>query len=209
MRGKTLLTLIIAMFLAATTATAQEAAPEVSESEATAEAAQQEASPDASPAAAADGGRFRFGINGTLGLESVSAGGASASGLMYGVDVRLGWQFSHMLAIYAQPHLSFGSISEDGGAGSVSGFTGTFVFSVLGELTFLDRFFAGAGLGYGIFNNPSGFAIDLKAGGYPLVGRDENGIRRTGLMLGLDFRTVFLDGATGLLIMGCVGYESF
>lgn len=36
-----------------------------------------------------------------------------------------------------------------------------------------------------------------------------NGIRRKGLMLGIDFRTVFIDGATGLLITGGIGYESF
>ena len=126
---------------------------------------------------------------------------------MFGLDVRLGWQFSHLLAIYAQPHLSFGSLGT--GVGGVSGFTGTFVGTVMGEATFIDRFFAGAGIGYGVFNNPSGVAIDLRAGGYPLMGVAENGIRRKGLMLGVDFRTVFLDGATGVLFMGCVGYEAF
>jgi len=219
MRGKTALGLIIVTFLAATSAGAQEAAtaaspeeatPEGAQQEATPEAAEQDATADASPSAAVDGGRFRFGINGAVGLESVSASGASVSGAMFGLDVRLGWQFSHLLAIYVQPHLSFGSLSSDEGtAGTVSGFTGTVLVTAMGEVTFLDRLFAGAGFGYGVFNNPSGFALDLKVGGYPLVGRDENGIRRTGLMVGLDFRTVFLEGATGLLIMGCIGYESF
>lgn len=197
MRGKTALALIIVTFVATTSARAQEAAPEASP---------QEASPEAGPTPAADGGRFRFGINGTLGSESA----AGVSGLMYGFDLRLGWQFNQLLAIYVQPHLSFGSLSADAGAaGSVSGFTGTFLVTVLGEATFLDRFFAGAGFGYGVLNNPSGFAIDLKAGGYPLMTRGTDGIRRKGLMLGLDFRTVFLEGATGLLVMGCIGYESF
>jgi len=192
MRGKTALTLIIVTLLAATSARAQESSqnPETSRS-------------------AADGGRFRFGINGTAGLESVSASGASISGVMYGLDLRLGWQFSHLLAIYAQPHLSFGSLGSGKGSVGVSGFTGTFLGTIMGEATFLDRFFAGAGLGYGVFNNPSGLALDLKAGGYPLMGHGANGIRRKGLMVGLDFRTVFLSGYTGLLIMGCVGYESF
>jgi hypothetical protein len=63
-----------------------------------------------------------------------------------------------LLAIYAQPHLSFGSISADGGGAKVSGFTGTIIGTILGELTLLDRFFVGAGVGYGILNNPSGFA---------------------------------------------------
>jgi hypothetical protein len=209
MRGKTALALVIVTFFAVTSVRAQEATPEASSQEATPETSSQEATAEASPPAAVDGGRFRFGINGTVGLESVSASGASVSGAMFGLDLRFGWQFSHLLAIYAQPHLSFGSLSANEGTTSVSGFTGTIVTTVMGELTFADRFFAGAGVGYGLFNNPSGFALDLKAGGYPVVGRGENGIRRTGLMVGLDFRTVFLDGATGLLVMGCIGYESF
>lgn len=217
MRAKTTLALMIVTF-AASSVRAQDETLETSSLESTPEAAQEGATPEAAQettaeptdSAAADGGRFRFGINGALGLESVSASGMSISGAMYGFDLRLGWQFNHLLAIYVQPHLSFGSLgSEVESVGAVSGFTGTFVTTILGEATFLDRFFAGAGIGYGIFNNPSGFALDLKAGGYPLMGRGENGVRRKGLMVGLDFRTVFLEGATGLLIMGCVGYESF
>jgi len=193
MRGKTTLTLIIVTLLTAAPAVAQEATQV----------------PEASPPTQADGGRFRFGIDATVGLESVSASGTSISGAMYGFDLRLGWQFNDLFALYAQPHLSFGSLSSGKQVSSVSGFTGTFLGTIMGEVTFLDRFFAGAGVGYGVFNNPSGLALDFKAGGYPLMGRGTNGIRRKGLMLGLDFRTAFLDGATGLLVMGCVGYESF
>jgi hypothetical protein len=91
----------------------------------------------------------------------------------------------------------------------ISGGTGTFIATVMGEVTLSDRFFAGGGFGYGVFNNPSGPAIDLRAGGYPLVGRGDDGIRRKALMVGVDFRTVFLDGATGILFMGCLGYEAF
>ena len=29
------------------------------------------------------------------------------------------------------------------------------------------------------------------------------------LMVGLTFRSVFVDSATGILLIGCVGYESF
>jgi hypothetical protein len=209
MRGNTALALLFVTLVAASSAKAQEAMEGVEASPAP--APDPASAPDAAAAPApeaADGGRFRFGINGTVGLESVSSGGSSVSGAMYGLDLRFGWQFSHMLAIYAQPHLSFGSLSGGSGTG-VSGFTGTFVGTIMGELTFLDRFFAGAGLGYGVFNNPSGFALDFKAGGYPLMGHGENGIRRKGLMVGLDFRPVFLSGATGILVMGCVGYESF
>jgi hypothetical protein len=41
------------------------------------------------------------------------------------------------------------------------------------------------------------------------MGRGDNGIRRKGLMLGVDFRSVFVSGATGILFMGCIGYEAF
>jgi hypothetical protein len=60
-----------------------------------------------------------------------------------------------------------------------------------------------------VLNNPSGFTLHLRAGGYPLMSKAENGSRRTGLMLGIDFRTVFINGATGLLFTGGLGYESF
>ena len=207
MGGKTALTLSIVTLLATGAASAQdETLPGVIEETPT---APQSAEAPAAPPPDADGGRFRFGVNGAVGLESVSADGASVSGAMFGADVRLGWQFSHLLAIYLQPHISFGSLGMSSGGATISGGTGTFIGTVLGEATFLDHFFAGAGVGYGVFNNPSGFALDLRAGGYPLMGHGDDGIRRKGLMLGVDFRTVFLDGATGILFMGTVGYEAF
>lgn len=158
-----------------------------------------------------DGGRFRFGINAAAGNESVSAssGGASASGTMYGLDLRLGWQINNLLAIYAQPHMSFGSLTAKGGNVTVSGATGTIVSTVMAEATFADRFFVGAGLGYGILNNPSGLALGVRAGGYPLMSHADDGPRRRGLMLGVDVKTVFVDGATGVLALGCIGYEKF
>ena len=211
MGGKTALTLSIVTLLVTMSAHAQEEAAEAEagEAEATAEATDASAAPQAPEASApaADGGRFRWGINGAAGLESVSE--VDASGAMFGFDLRLGWQVNNLLAIYAQPHLSFGSLSMSGAGVELSGFTATFIGTVMGELTFLDRFFAGAGFGYGVFNNPSGLALDFRAGGYPLMGRGPDGIRRDGLMVGVDFRTVFLDGATGILFMGCVGYEAF
>jgi hypothetical protein len=206
MPRKTALTLIVATLLGAASAKAQEDPQTAEASPSQAPDAAPAQAPEASPAPDADGGRFRFGINGTAGLESVSEGGTSLSGAMFGMDLRFGWQFSNMLAIYAQPHLSFGSL---GSGNATSGLTGTFVGTIMGELTFLDRFFAGAGFGYGVLNNPSGFALDFKAGGYPLMGHGANGIRRKGLMVGLDFRPVFVTGATGILVMGCIGYESF
>jgi len=129
--------------------------------------------------------------------------------MMYGLDLRLGWQVNNLFAIYAQPHLSFGSLSVSGGGVPVSGGTGTFIGTVMGEVTLIDWFFVGAGVGYGVLNNPSGPTIDLRAGGYPLMSRNDKGARRKGLMLGIDFRSVFVTGATGILFMGCVGYEAF
>jgi hypothetical protein len=170
------------------------------------------APPAASSAPAAeappDGGRFRFGINPTIGMETVSASGASLSALMYGLDMRLGYQINNLLAVYAQPHLSFGSFDTKG-AIPVAGFTGTFVGTVMAEATFIDRLFVGGGLGYGVFNNPSGLAIEGRFGGYPLMGKSSTGPRRKGLMIGGDIRAVFLDGATGTMFMGCLGYEAF
>jgi hypothetical protein len=163
----------------------------------------------AAPASPADGGRFRFGIDATAGLETVSASGASISGAMYGADLRLGYQVNNLFAIYAQPHLSFGSLGTSVAGTPISGGTGTIVGTVLGEVTLVDRVFAGAGLGYGILNNPSGLALEARAGAYPLMGKGEDGIRRKGLMVGVDLRSVFISGATGVLIMGCIGYEAF
>jgi hypothetical protein len=167
--------------------------------------------PPSEPAPAADGGRFRFGINATAGVESVSAdnSNASLSGPMFGLDVRLGYQVMNLLAIYAEPHLSFGSLGTGAGGVPISGGTGTFVGTALAEVTLIDRLFVAAGAGYGVLNNPSGFAIEARIGGYPLMVRSDKGPRRKGLMLGGTFRDVFVDGATGTLFMGCIGYEAF
>ncbi|MFO0722358.1 MAG: hypothetical protein U1E65_01165 [Myxococcota bacterium] len=153
----------------------------------------------AQEAAPRDGGRFRFGIDGAGAFESVSP----LSGPMFGLDLRLGYQINDMFAVYAQPHLSLGSLSS----GAVSGLTGTFVGTVMAEATFSDRFFVGAGAGYGILNNPSGPAIEARVGGYPLMSHHD--ADRSGLMLGVDVKTVFASAATGVVVMGCIGYESF
>src|SRR6059058_4784766 len=135
----------------------------------------QEAPDTSSPtmANASIGGRFRWGINAAAGLEDVSGGGTSVSGPMFGLDVRLGWQLSEMFAVYAQPHLSFGSLSTSGGGFNVSGGTGTFVGTLMGEATFNDMFFAGAGFGYGVLNNPSGLTVEARGGLYPLMSHGE------------------------------------
>jgi len=166
------------------------------------------AAPAPAPAAApteADGVRFRWGLAAAVGLESVSV----FSGAMYGLDARFGVQVNHLLAIYVQPHLSFGSLSGEGIGAGVSGATGTFTTAAIGEVTLVDHFFVGAGFGYGVLNNPAGPMFQVRAGGYPLAGRGDNGIRRRGLMIGVDLRTIFIDGATGVLVMGGIGYEAF
>ena len=96
-----------------------------------------------------------------------------------------------------------------GAGASISSFTGTFVGAVMGEATFIDRLFVGAGAGYGILNNPSGAAIEGRFGGYPIMSRSETGPRRKGLTVAGDVRAIFVDGATGTLIMGCIGYDAF
>lgn len=158
-----------------------------------------------SGAAAEDGPRYRWGIAASGGLEKVSI----VSGPMAGMDLRLGAQLNDLLGVYVQSHLSFGKLSADAGSAVISGFTGTLTTALLGEVTLMDRFFAGAGVGYGILNNPSGPMLQARIGGYPLSGRIENSIRRRGLMVGLDVRSIFIDGATGVLILGSIGYEKF
>lgn len=196
MQKRAALTLILSVLLTASVAGAQEA-PET---------------PADGPGIASGpsiGGRFRFGIDGVGGLESVGSNGVSVSGPMFGADVRLGWQLNDLFAIYAEPHLSFGSLSTSVAGSTVSGGTGTFVGTLMGEATFQDTFFAGAGFGYGVLNNPSGFAVEARGGFYPLMWRGEDGVRRKGLMVGADFRSIFASGATGILVLATVGYEVF
>jgi len=163
------------------------------------------AAPPAATAVAHDGPRFRGGISLGGGMEKVSV----VSGGMYGLDGRLGLQLNDLLGFYLQPHLSFGSLSGDAGGTGIRGGTGTFSLAALGEATFMDRLFAGAGLGYGVLNNPSGPMFQARAGGYLLTTRGEDGVRRKGLMAGVDLRTIFVTGATGLLVIASIGYEKY
>lgn len=166
------------------------------------------AAPAAAPPAAVvsqSGARFRGGISLATGMEKVSV----VSGEMYGLDGRLGVQLNDLLGIYVQPHLSFGSLSGQAGGLGITGTTGTFSIAAMGEATFIDRLFAGAGLGYGVLNNPSGPMFQARAGGYLLETRGEDGVRRKGLMAGVDLRTIFVNGATGVLVLASIGYEKF
>jgi hypothetical protein len=145
--------------------------------------------------------RFRGGVSVAAGFEKILID----SGPMVGVDGRFGVQLFDLVAVYVQPHLSLGSLSANG----VSGLTGTFAVAGMAELTLVDRFFVGAGGGYGIFNSPSGPMFQARIGAYPLMDRGLDSVRRHGLMLGVDLRTVFIQGATGVMVMGAIGYEAF
>ena len=184
----------LALMAALTTgfeARAQDAVEEVSETT---------ESGTTAPAPAASGMRFRFGVSGGAGplLSSFPT-------FIYGgADLRFGLQVNDLLGIYVQPQLGF----YGGGVGGFAAFGGLIGGSLVGEVTLLDRLFAGAGLGYGILNNPSGLELHFRAGAYPAMSKSETG-RRKGLMLGVDFRVHLLDGATFIAPTFCIGYESF
>lgn len=146
-----------------------------------------------------DGVRFRGGISGGAGAEILTGG----TTIMGGVDGRVGVQINHLIGVYAQPQLSFGSF------GGALGITGTFTTTAVVDFTFIDHLLVGAGGGFGVFNNPTGPVVHLRAGGYPLMGHGEDGIRRKGLMLAFDMRLGFITGDTVVYPMGSIGYEAF
>jgi hypothetical protein len=127
------------------------------------------------------------------------------SGFLAGVDGRLGVQINDLIGVYAVPHLSFGPVS----VGSVSTFIGVLSATAVADVTLIDQIFVGAGGGFGVVNNPSGPVVHFRAGGYPLMGYGNNGIRRKGLMLGADMRLYLLSTVTVMQVMGGVGYEAF
>jgi len=148
-----------------------------------------------------DGARFRFGI-------ALSGGGAFVSDWklgMAGLDIRLGAQINHLFAVYAQPFFMVGG-GERAGITGVTGFAGG---TLVLDATFADRFFAGIGGGGVVLNNPAAGVLHIRAGVYPAMGRGPNGIRRKGLMLGVDVRPCFASGITVLSVMGSIGYEAF
>ena len=82
--------------------------------------------------------------------------------------------------------------------------------AVVADATIIDRFFAGAGIGYTVYNSPAGITPILRFGGYPLMSRSDQKARRKGLMLGADLRFTSLDGLK-LIVHPTfnVGYEAF
>jgi hypothetical protein len=184
-------------------AEAPAADPPAAKADAPAKAKQPTPAPEA---ADEDGVRFRGGISGGGGAEVVLDCCTAGMG---GIDGRLGVQVMDLLGIYAQLHGSLGSFGEIAGS-ALFGLTGTASATVLADFTFIDQIFVGAGAGYGVLNNPHGPVVHIRAGGYPYMDFGEDGVRRKGLMLGVDLR-VFI--TTGDLIavypMAQIGYEAF
>ncbi len=148
-----------------------------------------------------DGGRFRFGVAGGLGPMS----GAGANLTYYGADLRFGWQINNAIGVYAVPQLGYYTLN--GGGGTLGG--GLIGASVVADYTLFDRLFLGAGLGYAVLNSPSGFEVHFRLGGYPLVSRSDEKVRRKGLMLGADLRLHMLQGATFVAPTFNIGYDAF
>jgi hypothetical protein len=180
-----------------------------------------EAAPSAAPAPAvaaadgagtssaiADGARFRFGVAGGVGFFTAASevGTAKVSCTYYGLDLRFGAQINNMFGVYAQPTLGYYS-ANGGGPLAAGGLVG---LAAIVDATFIDRFFVGAGLGYTVYNNPSGLTPILRVGGYPLMSRSDQKARRKGLMLGADLRFTSLDGLKTIFMPTFnLGYEAF
>lgn len=156
----------------------------------------------------ADGVRFRFGVAGGLGFFTAASevGSAKVSCKYYGLDLRFGAQINNLFGIYAQPTLGYYTTGDVGGlaAGGLLG------MNVIADVTLLDHFFAGAGVGYTIYNNPAGITPMLRVGGYPLMSRSDVKARRKGLMLGMDLRFTSLEGLKTIVMPTFnLGYEAF
>ena len=183
------------------------------------------AAPAAAPAREADGARFRGGISGAFGGIFGSSDPISYSGFLGGVDGRMGVQINNLIGVYADPHLSFGSISQTLtlGASEVSASEGWLDVAATGvvDVTLVDRFFVGAGAGVAAHaptctncNGLAGAVLHFRLGGYPIMSRGDDGIRRKGLTIGGDLRVNFLSGTGGYSItmiqpMVTLGYEAF
>ena len=155
-----------------------------------------------------DGTRFRFGVSGGLGFFSAANEGASEgiSCTYYGLDLRFGAQINDMFAVYGQPTFGYYTTGDAGGLAA----GGLFGFTAIGEVTFIDRLFVGAGLGYTVYNNPAGISPVLRVGGYPLMGKSHLKARRKGLMVGADLRITSLDGLKTIVMPTFnLGYEAF
>jgi hypothetical protein len=148
-----------------------------------------------------DGPRFRGGI-------SAGAGGVFANGYgvgIVGLDGRLGVQVNNLIGIYAQPYLAGGGGSEAGGVtggGLTTGVDGVIDFT-------FNRFFFGVGGGVGALvgrgNTDTNGQLLFRVGFYPILARRYRGARRMGLMVGADFRPLFITGVEGATVLQATG----
>lgn len=155
-----------------------------------------------------DGARFRFGISAGMGFFTAASevGTAEVSCTYYGGDLRLGAQINDLVGVYVQPTLGYytADVANVFAAGGLLGVT------AIADVTLIDRFFVGAGVGYTIYNSPSGMTPILRVGGYPLMSRSKHKARRDGLMLGADLRFTSLEGIKTIVMPTFnLGYEAF
>jgi len=147
-----------------------------------------------------DEARFRGGISGGGGALIFSGNAAGLGGL----DGRIGAQIIDLVGLYVQPHVALGA-----GSGVFAGsLGGTLVI----DFTFIDHIFVGVGGGGGLVQfggTEAAGMLHFRAGGYPVVGFGEDGIRRKGLMLGADVIVHFAAGQVLPSPMVSIGYEAF
>jgi hypothetical protein len=147
-----------------------------------------------------DEARFRGGISGGGGAL-IYAGRVAGLG---GLDGRIGAQIIDLVGLYVQPHVALGA-----GSGLFAGsLGGTLVI----DFTFIDHIFVGVGGGGGLVQfggTEAAGMLHFRAGGYPVVGFGEDGIRRKGLMLGADVIVHFAAGQVLPSPMVSIGYEAF
>jgi hypothetical protein len=152
-----------------------------------------------------DGVRLRIGASAMIGPLFAD----STSAVAFGGEARIGVQVNHLIGIFGTPHF----VVANFGGGALNTI-GVFAATADVDFTFVNHFYVGAGGGFGIVNNPSGPVLHFRIGGYPLVGRGPNGIRRRGLQIGADIRNYFTSGGLGGLgtvteFTGGIGFDFF
>ena len=168
-----------------------------------------------------DGVRFRGGVSLAGGGLFGSDEPIDYSGFLVGVSGHIGVQIFDLLALYAVPHLSFGSVTFE--AGPLKLTEGWLDVSATGlvDFTIIDQIFVAAGGGWAAHaptctncNGATGPVIHFRLGGYPLMDYGDDGVRRMGLMVSGDMRVNILSvsGGDSFVMyqpMLNVGYEAF